>query len=82
MKFAVIQNKYHCITLTEPLFPFFFLLLRIIIYKSKKIIFSFQRERRITCLVEKLTKMSKNYFKIDIKGISGRLEMCKDIVSV
>ena len=30
------------------------------------------------------TKISKNYFKIDldIEGISGRLEMGKDIVSV
>ena len=70
IKFSVIQNKYHCITLIEPLFPFF--LLKIIIYKSKTTTFSLQREIIITSY----------YFKIDTKGICGRLEMCKDTVSV
>ena len=73
----MIQNKYH---LNEPLLLFF--LLRIIMYKSKTTMFSFQRERIITSLFRKLTKISKKYFKIDIKRISVRLEMCKDIVSV
>ena len=31
--------------------------------------------------IRKVTKLSKNNFKIDIKGISGRLEMCKNIKS-
>ena len=30
---------------------------------------------------KKLTKAPNNNFKIDIKGISGRLEMCKNIIS-
>ena len=30
---------------------------------------------------KKVTKVSRNYFKIDIKGISSRLEMCKNILS-
>ena len=55
--------------------------LRIIIYKSKTTVFSFKRQRIITSLFRKLTKISKNYFKIGIKGTSGQLEMCKDIVS-
>ena len=30
---------------------------------------------------KKLTKVSRNNFKIDTKGISGLLEMCKNIIS-
>ena len=41
----------------------FFFLLRIIIYKSKTIIFSFQRERIITSLFSKLTKNIKKFFQ-------------------
>ena len=44
--------------------------------------FSFQREIIITSLSSKLTKVSTNYFKVDINGISGQLEMCKNIASV
>ena len=29
---------------------------------------------------QEINKISNNYFKIDIKGISGRLEICKDVV--
>ena len=60
-----------------PLVSIFFLL-RIIIYKSKTIIISFKKEVIITPLYKKLTKLSTNDFKTDIKGISNRLEMCKN----
>ena len=36
----------------------------------------------IISLFCKLTKVSTNNFKTDIKGISGRLKMCKSIISV
>ena len=36
----------------------------------------------ITSLFCKLTKVSKNNFKIDIKGNPGRLKMCKGIIFV
>ena len=35
----------------------------------------------ITSLFKKLTKLSKDNFKIDIKGISGRLDMLKSTIS-
>ena len=38
-----------------------------------------QPELPITSLVRILTKVSINNSKVDIKGISGRLEMCKSI---
>ena len=61
---------------------FHFFLPRIIIYKYKTVTMSFKREIIITSLFKKpLTKILTNNFKIDIKGISGRLEMCKNIVS-
>ena len=47
----------------------------------KTILFSFKREIIITSLFKKLTKISRNNFKIDIKGISARLKMCKNIIS-
>ena len=34
----------------------------------------------ITSLFRKLTKVSANYFKIDINGISDPLERCKNII--
>ena len=40
-----------------------------------------QREIIITSLFRKLTKVSTNNFKMDINGISGPLEMCKNIIS-
>ena len=49
--------------------------LRIFIYKSKTIKFSIQREIIITSLLNKLTKVLINDFKIDIIGISIRLEI-------
>ena len=33
----------------------------------------------MTSLFKKLTKISANYFKKDVKGISDRLEMCKNL---
>ena len=36
----------------------------------------------ITSLLLKLTKVSTNNLKADIKGKSGRLKMCKNIISV
>ena len=43
--------------------------------------YSIQKEIIINCLFRKLTKVSTNYFKIDITGISDPLEMCKNIIS-
>ena len=31
---------------------------------------------------QEINKYKKKYIKIDIKGVFGRFEMCKDIVSV
>ena len=58
-----------------------FFLLQIIIHKPKITIFSIQREIIVTSLFRKLTKISTNNFKIDINGISGPLEICKNIIS-
>ena len=58
-----------------------FFLLQIIIHKSKTTIFSIQWEIIVTSLFRKLTKISTNNFKIDINGISGPLEICKNIIS-
>ena len=69
------------IVLLLPGHFFHFILVGIIIYKSKTIIFSFQREIIITSLLKILTNISTNNFKIDIKWISGWLEMCKNIIS-
>ena len=52
-----------------------------LVYKSKTIIFSIQREIIITSLLRKLTKVSKNNFKININRICDPLEMCKNITS-
>ena len=52
--------------------PSHFFLVSIIIYKSKTIMFSFQREIINTFLFKKLIKVSTNNFKIDIKSTSGR----------
>ena len=60
-----------------PPFSFF----ELIFYESKITIFSIQSEIIITSLFRKLTKVSTNHFKIDINGISDRLEMCKNIIS-
>ena len=55
-------------------------LARIIIYKSKTIIFSFQMEIIITS-PQKNNKISTNNFKIDIKSTCDRLEMYKNNIS-
>ena len=56
-------------------------LFRIIIHKPKTTVCSIPREIIITSLFRKLTKVSTNDFKIDINGISCRLETCKNIIS-
>ena len=66
------------IVLLSPTRFFHFFLDRIIIYKSKTIIFLFQREIIITSLKK---KVSTNTFEIDIKGIPDRLEICRNIMS-
>ena len=43
--------------------------------------FRFRREIIINSLFGKLTKVSTHNFKIDVTGISGALEMCKNISS-
>ena len=54
--------------------------LRIIMYKSKTTIFSFQRRIIITFLFWKQIIISKHNLKIGIKGIYDWLEMCDDII--
>ena len=68
------------IALLSPIHFFHFFLLRItcIINRYKTNIFSFKRE---IIIIPKITKMSRNELKIDIKGISRRLEICKNIIS-
>ena len=65
---------------TAIFFPF--VLPRIIIYKSKTTIFSLQSNMIITSLFWKPTNVSTNHLKEDIKGISGQLKMCKNIIRV
>ena len=66
------------IVLLSPIHFFHFFLCKITIHKSKAIIFSLPREIVITSFFRKLTKVSKNNFKIDINEISDQLEMCKN----
>ena len=65
------------IVLLSPGYFFLFVLPRIMIYKSKTTIFSLQNNMIITSLFWKLTKVSTNNLKADIKGTSGRLKMCR-----
>ena len=61
---------------------FLFGLPRSIIYKSKTTIFSLQGSMIITSLFWKSTKVSTNILEADIKGTSGRLKVCKNIIAV
>ena len=74
-KLAIMKNEYYCTTFTDSFFPF--ILLLIIIYKSKTTIFSIQRKMIYTSLFRELTTVLTKNFKIDIDGISDPLEMCK-----
>ena len=74
-KLAIMKNEYYCTTFTDSFFPF--ILLLIIIYKSKTTIFSIQRKMIFTSLFRELTTVLTKNFKIDIDGISDPLEMCK-----
>ena len=57
---------------------FFLLVLpRITIYKSKTTTFSLQSNMIISSIFWKLTKVSTNNLKVDIKGISGQIKLCK-----
>ena len=81
----IMQNclklKKSIIELLSPIHFFHFFRLWIIIYKSKTTILLIQREKRITSLFRKLTKVLTNNFKIDINGISDLWEMRKNIIS-
>ena len=70
------------IVLLSTSYFFLFVLPRIMIYKSKSTIFSLQSNMITTSLFWKLTKVSKNDLKADIKGTYGRLKVCKSIISV
>ena len=60
-------------------FPFSFFELPFI---NVELLYShFRKEMIITFLFRKLTKVSTKNFTIDINGISGQLEMCKNIIS-
>ena len=69
------------IVLLSPSYFFLFVLPRIIIYKTETTIFSLQSYMIITSLFRKLTKVSTNNLKAGVKGTSGRLEMCKNIIT-
>ena len=60
---------------------FFFSFFELSFINLKTTIFSIQREKIISSLLRKQTKVSTNNFKIDIKAISESLEMCKTIIS-
>ena len=55
---------------------------RVFEYVYKTSIISFQREIINHPLFSKETKVSTNNFKMALKGISGRLEMCNNIISI
>ena len=78
----LLRLKMNIIVLLSLSYFFFYVLHRIIIYKSKTTVFSLQSNMIITSIFWKLTKVSTNNLKADIKGTSGRLEMCKNIVTV
>ena len=78
----LLKLKISIIVLLSPSYFFLFVLPRIIIYKSETIIFSLQSNMIITPLFLKLTKVSTNNLNVDIKGTSGRLKICKNIISV
>ena len=78
----LLRLKMSIIVLLLPSYFFFFVLPRIIIYKSKITKFSLQSNILITSLFWKLTKVSTNNLKPDIKGTSGRLTICKNIIIV
>ena len=65
--------------LLSPSYFFLFVLPTITIHTSTTTIFSLQSNMIITSLFLKLTKVSTNNLKADIKGTSGRLKMCKNI---
>ena len=79
---VVIRNKMIIIVLLSPSYVSIFVLPRFIIHKSKTTIFSLQSNMIITSLFLKQTNVSTNNLKADIKGTSGQLEMCKNIISV
>ena len=79
-----LKRSRSIIVLISPSHFFHFYLVWTIIYKSKTIILSIKREIIITSLLKKVTSrsISTNNFKIDIKLISGRLKMRKNISTV
>ena len=78
----LLRLKLSIFVLLSPSYFFRFVLPKIIIYKSKTTIFSLQSNIIITSLFWKLTKVSTNNLKARIKGTSGRLKMCKNIIPV
>ena len=70
------------IVLLSPSYFFLFVLPRIIVYKYKTTIVSLQNNMIITSLFWKLTKVSTNNLKADIKGTSGRLENMQKILQL
>ena len=77
------KNEYYCTIFTDSFFFFFFIFsfIELSFINLEPLYFSIQREKIITSLFRKLTKISTNNFKIDINGISDLLEMCKNIIS-
>ena len=69
------------IVLLSPIRFLHLFLLRIIINIFKTTIFSIQRDIIITSLFRKLTKVSTDNFRFEIKLISNLLEMLKNIMS-
>ena len=82
----ILQNllrlKMSIIVLLLPSYFFLFVLPRIMIYKSKTTIFSLENDMIITSLFWKLTEVSTNNLKTDIKRTSDRIKMCKNSISV
>ena len=78
----LLRLKTSIIVLLSLSYFFLFVLRRIIIYKSKTLVFSLQSNMIFTSCFWKLTKVSTDNLKADIKGTSGRLKMCKNIITV
>ena len=82
MQKNLLRLKMSFIVLLSPSYFFLFVIPRIIIHKCKTTIFSLQSNMIITSLFRKLTKVSTNNLRADIKGTSGWLKMCRNIITV
>ena len=77
----MIKTDYCCSAFTDSLLSIFSFL-ELLSINLKRLYSHLKRGIIITSLYKKGTKVSRYNFKIDIKGVSGGLEMSKNIISV